>query len=67
MAIETVDAAGLVGKPVTVNHGRGKSTVVNNVDSCDVRDGSLLLFKSTSCIIVFGPGEWRSVNVKSQS
>jgi hypothetical protein len=43
-------------------------TIVDGVDDIDVRDGSLLLLKRTAgggetCMMVFSPGQWISVNV----
>jgi hypothetical protein len=43
-------------------------TVVTDVDDIDVRDGSLLLIKRApngreTCMMVFCPGQWVSVNV----
>jgi hypothetical protein len=43
-------------------------TVVTGVDDIDVRDGALLLLKRPAsgretCMMVFSPGQWISVNV----
>jgi hypothetical protein len=43
-------------------------TIVTGVDDIDVRDGSLLLLKRPasgreSCMVVFSPEQWISVNV----
>ena len=58
----TIDGSGLVGKPFTVHHARLKQTVINNADACEIRDGALLFSLRGTCVVVFGPGEWRSVN-----
>jgi hypothetical protein len=53
---------------VRVSRPKNTVTIVNDVDDIDVRDGSLLLLKRAgngreTCMMVFGPGQWISVNV----
>ena len=52
---------------VHVFRPKNRITVVTDVDDIDVRDGSLLLLKRASgretCMMVFSPGQWVSVNV----
>jgi hypothetical protein len=53
---------------VRVSRPKNTVTIVNDVDDIDVRDGSLLLLKRAgngreTCMMVFSPGQWISVNV----
>jgi hypothetical protein len=53
---------------VRVSRSKSITTVVNDVDDIDVRDGSLLLLRrdaqgGETCMMVFSPGQWISVNV----
>jgi hypothetical protein len=54
---------------VRVFRPKNTVTIVSGVDDIDVRDGSLLLLKreagrTETCMVVFSPGEWISVNVE---
>ena len=61
-----------VGRELTARfivHRPGANPVtITGPDSCDVRDGALLLFHRDSSgnetvRFVFGPGEWSTVNI----
>jgi hypothetical protein len=53
---------------VRVSRPKGATTIVNDVDDIDVRDGSLLLLRHGGggreiCMMAFSPGQWVSANV----
>jgi hypothetical protein len=55
-------------RSVRVSRPKNITTIVNDVDDIDVRDGSLLLLRrdangGETCMMVFGPTQWVSVNV----
>jgi hypothetical protein len=54
-------------RSVIVYRPKGTITRANDIDNIEVRDGSLLLMtrdaNALTCRVVFGPGQWLSVNV----